>query len=68
MKPKKNQLTLIGGVTYSAGPYIGEIREGRLHISHVSDPEHIIEKITSEPHEAQAHMERFHKDVQGSIR
>ena len=68
MKPKRGQMTMFGDTTYKSGPYRGEIREGQLHVSHVSDPANIIEKIDVEPSEAQNALHTYHESVKGNTR
>jgi len=68
MKTKPGQMTLLGDTTYKSGPYRGDVREGKLHISHVSDPENVIEKIYAEPHEAQNALHNYHETIKGNVR
>ena len=68
MRPKRGQMTLLGDTTYKSGPYRGEVREGKLHVSHVSDPANVIEKIDAEPHEAQKALHTYHESVKGNTR
>jgi hypothetical protein len=68
MKPKRGQMTLLGDTTYKSGPYRGEVREGQLHVSHVSDPTNVIEKINAEPHEAQHLLHAYHETIKGNVR
>ena len=68
MKPKPGQMTLLGDTTYKSGPYRGEVREGQLHVSHVSDPTNVIEKLDVEPHEAQQALHNYYETIKGNVR
>jgi len=62
------QPELIGTHDVASGPYRGTIREGKLHISHVSEPEHVIESVDAHSDNAHDVLKQWHANVEKHIK